>query len=490
MGTIQSVGTLVIGAGYTGMAAGAVAAAKTDQPVVVIEKGAWGGHGNHRDDLQTPSQDSMRGSRLVDQTHALKRCIEKSWQFMEEMRAQTGIDPFLGRGDSYIMVVKDKGHYDRIRDDLTHYGKREGQDFTMMSVEEARARYDIALPGDYAGVVETGQCSTRFNTDTLMDAYKATLERHGGQLRCHTEITDYAERTDGKHYVKLRTSDAGKVTETEYLVDNLVVASGVAVSDTLTQMDTWHNQHYATSPQYYASPAAAGVPERFRPEHNFQVPQRTLYVRLPKEAQKRIHQRHLGAVYMLDIDHKGEDGTKHCIDHLGFYLFTRPEADGSVVVKIGYDPMAHISDHAHTPNHDMFAQTQLEVQKEQMLTHLAKLFNVPKRELAVVKESTCTYPLSTVGSPTCGVSEHFHHVTIFAQQEGYGCMAAAGEYQSLLEGNALPLGERGNPDLPITDAHRHLCALKYGKEKTFLMPPSAEKPYLAASEQTQARRGR
>jgi hypothetical protein len=488
---MEMLGTLVIGAGYAGMAAGAVAAAKTNESVMVIEKGQWGEHGNHRDDLHTPSQDGMRGARIVDQTPELKCAIERSWQFMEEMRDATRIDPFLGRGDPYLMVVKDKGHFARIKEDVMLSGKTEGRDFATMSVADARVNYDIALPHGYAGVVDAGGCSTRLNTDALMDAYKITLENGGGTLLCGSEMVDYAERIDGKHYVKIRTHQDGQVLDTEYLVENLVVAGGVAAGAILSDMDAWHNAKHHQFPTHYMPPAEDGIPERFRPEHNFQVPQCTLYVRLPKAAQKRITDKKLGSVYMLDIDHTTPEGKKLCVDHLGFYVFSKPQNDGSVLIKIGYDPMAHISDNAQTAGQDPFADSQFAAQKTEMLKHIAKLFQVEMGELTVEKESICSYPLSTIGCPVCGISEQFHHVTLLAQQEGYGCMAAAGEYLLLLEGKhkQLPLGMRGSPDITVTEEHRARSSVLHGRGMAFPAPPSSDMPYLGAAHLQPASRG-
>ncbi|MBI3419322.1 MAG: FAD-binding oxidoreductase [Proteobacteria bacterium] len=421
------VGTLVIGAGLVGLVTAVPFAqrnSKVDKSTVVVEQGA---HGTYR--AQTPSQGSIRGSRVAQQTPELTRDIRATSDFIDYLEAKHGL-PISKRATDktpYLMLVKDPTHLAEMLADL----RQKGSPHRVYTLEEAAREFGLNFPSGYAGVVNTLE-SRVLNIDNYIEAMGRELKDNRGSIRYEATIAKYGKLAGGPHLIEL--SDGSR-----YAADDLVVATGTGINRTLRTLYKLHaNAHHSTS-YWVSSKRGFGidwelfarerdVPTRFLNKKRARIRQRTIHILFkdPKIVPR--------TVYNLDIDHefKLDDGTtEQLTGHLGFYMFPEEFRDRNgkmrMGLKVGYDPMKCTSRNPHV----------LKRQEELMLDHISELYGVDRNGIEIMERHDCAYPIDVIGHPCMGRSL-FHKIIIAAHFIGYGAMAAYGAAVRMLNGGMEP----------------------------------------------------
>jgi len=467
-------GTVVLGGGAVGTAT-ACAFAEKNHPqgkaTVVIEFGPDTIFRKERS-----SQGNLRGSRTVDQSLELGKSIRATWQFMDMLQETVGkalgfnkqgrsISKQASPENPYLMVVKDLHHAQMMPAILNHRGSHH----QVLTPEKVKQRYGLNLPRDYNGVLNSLESRT-LDLDAYFDAMQEYLRQKNGQVSFENEIVDYGKLKNGKHLLELKKPIElnGKLSN-KFIVDDLVVATGIDINHSLDGLKIWHDNHHASQPELFEAPKE--IPERFHHENCISVPQRTahLYFDLPPgmTAPKPA------TVYNLDVDHefKLSDGTtEKYTGVLGFYMF--PDiVDGKPGIKVGYDPVNNTSDPAKLA-------AQFKMQEELMLNHVSKMYGVARQHIHVAQVHTCKYPLDVVHYPCMGQSKQFHGIYTAAGFGGYGVMATQGAASQMLN-NLIAAGSRYDPDYKATPREKEVFKFYYGPSHKIPSPPSAQWDYDA-----------
>jgi len=424
----QQVSTIVIGAGLSGLAGAIAMATKYPGRAVIVEAGTRQDYRN-----ETSSQGDLRGSRVIEQSPELTKDIRATWDFMAGLEARHGLPIMIEPGSPYLMLVKSRGHLERIRIDL----KRKDSPFTEYTLPEARAKFGLNLPGDYAAVVDTHE-SRRLDISNYITAMKREMMANGGEVHYETTLLDYVHRLDGRHQVRLSNGR-------EYLADHFIIAAGTGVARIVHELHAMHSSHAG-----HDVAEEVEIPCRFLQKNSVSVPQRTLHY-IFREGTKVDPV----TLYFLDCDHHFDGHDQ--IGALGFYMF--PEMDGQGL-KIGYDPM---------PN-TVRDESNLQLQEEAMEHLVLELYNLEPGMLEIRETHNCSYPVDIIHSPCAGVSK-FHNIGFLANPIGYGAMAGFGMAMRVANNTTAPESPYHPDILPGSEDQARFTAL-YGPHMRIPRSPS------------------
>ncbi|MEM7617177.1 MAG: FAD-dependent oxidoreductase [Pseudomonadota bacterium] len=446
---------LVIGAGLVGSQAAAVSA-NDGKSVVVLEKSS-----NEEYRAKTPSQGSLRGLRTVQQPNSLKHAIAESLKFFKKI--ETEENPIVYDSESsYLMCVKDPTVSLYLKQDLEHfYSKDPSELYEEYNYEDAKRIFGINPPKKYAGIIDvqpTG--ATRLNIDNLIDRCHQIV-RQKGAVNFSAKILDYKKLSnDEGYYLKVQYIDNhGNKQIKKYCAKQLVLAPGNNIGQTLVDLQKLHQIDSVSTLKtpndtiVTKDNTVLEIPKIFQGNNSFAVPQRTLYMRLPRDVEKKIlvqgpkdsePKPRFGALYMLDVGKR---------NRLGFYMFfeklddPRDKTKKIWGLKIGYDPMSLI----RTKNNNTDIKKLLDKQEKLIISFLNKIFDTDLFTAQnILRRDNCEYPLTLHHHPIAyKAGPENHGLIMLAGAEGYGAMAAAGAYKAVLDPRS---GNKSLDFIPILPA--------------------------------------
>ncbi|MEM6603756.1 MAG: hypothetical protein AAF621_06870 [Pseudomonadota bacterium] len=426
------VGAFIVGAGLGGMSAALALFKKLS--IALIEKGS---EGDYR--AETPSQGSLRGAREVCQPEWLMEVIKKTRGICKELdkTKPDGFEDILYHPDKpYLMCVKSTEVLKTLKSDLDSFARKNGADeeqYKEYTAEGAREQFGIDVPEGYT-VLDVSATASRLNITALEARFKHEMDKECNHLHYDTDIVDYVKAKDGYHFFKVKNSKTRD--EITYKTNQPILAPGRDAQDLMQKLHDLHNNHLDKKDLKQVHEKQIHIPELFKDNNIFTVPQKTLYVKLSDEDIEKIGDK-IGALYMLDTDHNlsGKAGTP--LNRLGVYMFIEEmkEMNGKKALKIGYDPMPFITKNKDDPK----LKELFDKQKELMFLQLQEIFGHEFSQGDVLREDICEYPISDNHHPEInkGKNKDENGFLYVVALEGYGAMATAGAVSMVMDGKVL-----------------------------------------------------